>query len=106
MFLETLRAVYGLLELASPDTVTVTALGRKPDTRMRTVIRVLGARHVAQSVLTMAKPHTMHRLGGAVDLIHAGSMVGLAILDRRRRRAALVNAVVAALFGVAELRHH
>jgi hypothetical protein len=33
-------------------------------------------------------------------------MVGLAILDRRRRRAALVNAVVAALFGVAELRHH
>lgn len=106
MLLETLRVLYGLLELVSPDTSSIATLGRKPDPRMRAIIRVLGARHVAQALLTIAKPSTMHRLGGTVDLIHAASMVGLAALDRKRRSAAAVSAGAATFFGVAELRRH
>lgn len=102
--LEALRALYGLVELAAPDAVTAALLGRAPDHRMRVVIRILGARHVAQAALTLAAPRAMHRVGGVVDLLHAGSMVGLAVLDPRRRRAAALNAVIATLFGAGELR--
>ncbi|MFC0456023.1 hypothetical protein ACFFGR_05580 [Arthrobacter liuii] len=34
-----------------------------------------------------------------VDLLHSVSMAALALADRRRRRAAAVDAVIAGLFG-------
>jgi hypothetical protein len=43
-------------------------------------------------------------LGGFVDLAHAASMVGLALVDGKRRRVALLSASTAALFAAGELR--
>lgn len=104
MFLEVVRGLYGLLELCSPDTVSGMALGKKPDKRLRVTIRILGARHIAQAALTVATRGRIHGAGGAVDLIHAASMLGLAAVDERRRRAAVVNAAIATLFAAGELR--
>jgi hypothetical protein len=39
-------------------------------------------------------------LGVAVDVAHAASMVGLAFVDRRYRRAALTDATIAAVFAL------
>lgn len=104
MFLEVLRVLYGLLELAKPDIVAGAALDKSPDKRLRVVLRILGARHVLQGAVTMARPRSMHPLGGAVDLLHCTTMLVLAVADRRRRRAATLDAAVAALFAAGELR--
>ena len=104
MFLETLRAIYGLLELTSPNVVAGTVLGKAPDERLRTTVRILGARHIVQALLTVASRGRLHRVGGVVDLVHAASMLGLAAVDARRRRVAIVSAAIATLFAAAELR--
>lgn len=104
MFLEIVRALYGVLELRSPDVVAGTALGKEPDQRLRVTIRILGARHIAQALLTVLSRGRLHRAGGVVDLIHASTMLGLAAVDRRRRRAAVTNAAIAILFAAGELR--
>ena len=59
-------------------------------------MRLLGARQVAQAVLTGTRPsHAVLVLGAGVDALHASSMVILALFDRRLRRAALADAFVA-----------
>ena len=102
--LELLRAAYGTAELLSPGTVEGLLIGRAPDQRARAVIRILGARHLLQAVVTARGGRTLHRLGGGVDLVHALTMVALAAFDRRRRRPAVVNAAVALAFAAGEWR--
>ncbi|GAA2047852.1 hypothetical protein [Leifsonia soli] len=104
MFLEILRALYGLLELAAPNAVSGAILGSRPDKRLRVVLRILGARHLVQAALAMRRPRAAHPIGGVVDLLHSATMLTLALLDHRRRRAATLNAAVAALFAAGELR--
>ncbi len=104
MFLEIVRALYGMLELRSPEVVAGAALGKEPDERLRVTIRILGARHIAQALLTVITRGRLHRAGGVVDLLHASTMLGLAVVDRRRRRAALTSAAIATLFAAGELR--
>lgn len=104
MLLEALRALYGLLELTMPDTVSGAVLGKRPDKRLRVVLRILGARHLAQAALAMRNPGDVHALGGTVDLLHAASMLALGLIDPRRRRAATLNSCIAALFAAGELR--
>ncbi len=61
--------------------------------------RVLGARHLAQACLTWPAPATaVLALGTEVDVAHAASMIGLAVIGRRWRRAALASAAVASGF--------
>ena len=60
--------------------------------------RVLGARHLIQAGLTAAAlragpGRTYYALAGgaAVDVLHATTMVGLALVDRGARRVALAD---------------
>jgi hypothetical protein len=63
------------------------------------VLRVLGVRHVGQAVAETLGPQPVVRyLGIAVDGLHALTAVGLAAVDRRWRRGALTDTVIAALF--------
>jgi hypothetical protein len=103
MFLELLRIAYGLAELTMPSTLSGALLDRVPDKRLRIALRILGARNVVQGVATLATRRRLGPLGGLVDLTHAASMVGLALVDAKRRRAALLSASTATLFAAGEL---
>ena len=66
------------------------------------MVRVLGARQVAQAGLTGRNPtRAVLLLGAEVDAAHAASMVGLAVCCRRYRRAALGEAAVAGTLAAA-----
>lgn len=104
--LEAMRASYGLAQLLAPNAVARRLTCRDADGRERTVTRILGARHLAQAaVLANASPRA-HRLGAAVDALHAASMVGLALVDRSRRRQAWTSAATASAFAAAEYLLH
>ena len=93
----TLRIGYATLLLAAPGPVIRGCTGHQPDPVTRTVARLLGARHLIQGVLTAGAPSAVVlAVGVEVDLAHAASMLGLAMLDPRRRRAGLRDAAVAA----------
>jgi hypothetical protein len=100
--LELVRAAYGMCELLAPDYVSGRLLGEVPDGRTRVVIRILGARHLVQAVLTVRAGRAAHLVGGSVDTVHAASMVVLAALDSRYRKSAGVNAALALVFAAGE----
>ncbi|MFQ4149254.1 hypothetical protein AAGW05_11220 [Arthrobacter sp. LAPM80] len=102
--MEATRAAYGLCQLAFPNMIFRVALGHQPDRRVRAVVRILGARHLLQALVIGAAPASwaLHLGSGVVDSLHSASMVGLAVADRRHRRAAALDAVVAGLFAGAE----
>ena len=98
VLVEVLRIVYGMVQLVAPARVA-RVVGGRLDHRARVVARVLGARHVVQGCVSAAAPDAVVlALGAEVDLLHAASMVALAVVDRRRRRIALADACVAASF--------
>ena len=104
------RAGYGVALLAAPqalirltgDPVTGQPAGAeraRPSRRACGVARVLGARHLVQAGLTAAalraEPGRSYYAlagGAAVDVLHATTMVGLALVDRGARRVALADA--------------
>jgi hypothetical protein len=100
--LEALRVVYGVTEICAPRWGIGMLLGRAPDRKTAAVIRVLGARHLVQALMTRRKGRTAHRIGGTVDLLHAVSMVGVAVRYKRHRPPALASAAIALIFGVGE----
>jgi hypothetical protein len=55
-------------------------------------ITILGLRHLVQGVVQTAMPSRFQRLFIGIDVAHAASMFGLAAIDERRRRPALVTA--------------
>jgi hypothetical protein len=69
------------------------------------VARVLGARHLLQAAVEARGAERQARgrsiLGRSVDLSHAGTAVALAATDRRWRRLAVVDAVIATGFAAA-----
>ncbi len=102
--LELARAAYGLAQLVVPDRMAGEAL----TPRVRLVVRVLGARHLLQAALTWAAvsgghSRRPHDVGGAVDLLHAGTMVGLSLTRSPVRRLAAVDAMCAGTWSLAEL---
>jgi hypothetical protein len=109
------RAGYGVALVVAPqalikltgDAVTGQSPGQRggaararPGRRACGVARVLGVRHLVQAGVTAvalrADPGSPYALAGgaAVDALHAGTMVGLAAVDRRARRVALADAGV------------
>lgn len=105
---ELARAAWGLcLFLRPADTLRLLGDAR-PDRRARVTVRLLGARHAAQAVLSGPSPGPgLVALGGWTDAVHAASALALAALDLRRRRLALLDATVAgtwSLLGRRDLR--
>lgn len=91
------RLGWGVTLVAMPGRI-VTAVGGDNDPRSRTVVRILGARHVLQAVVEAGAGPRLRRLGSVVDVLHALSALGLAGVDRRWRRPALLDAAVASGF--------
>ena len=97
-----LRVGYGTVLLATPDPVIRLYTGHRADPLTRAVTRLLGARHLIQGMITGATPSALVlALGTEVDLAHVASMLGLAVCDRQRRRAGLIDAAVAGSFAMA-----
>lgn len=100
--LSPVRAVVGIARLAFPHTLIPGLAAGPLSDRGQRVLRVLGARQVAQAVITGRTPtRAVLLLGAEVDVAHAASMIGLAVFERRYRRAALGDAAIAAAFAVA-----
>ncbi len=93
---------WGAALLIQPVRV-LTGVHRAPADRVDVVVaRVLGARHLAQGAVAVARPGpAVSALGVAADLAHAASMVALAAADRRRRRAGSTDAVIGLGFAAA-----
>jgi len=95
------RGGYGALQLTSPTRVSGWLLHRRLDAHGQGVARVLGARQLAQALASGPVPsYPVLAVGVGVDLLHAASMLALAI-SGRRRRAALTDALIAGAFAVA-----
>lgn len=100
-WLPVIRSAYGLALLGVPG-LLIRLAGRPGDGRARGAARLLGTRQLAQAALTAPEPNAMTlALGVEADLAHALSMLGLAVLDRRRRRLGYTDAVVATAFAAA-----
>ena len=105
-----LRGAYGLALCAAPGTLIWLAGGSPASRQARTVARILGARHLAQAgvyavALSRGWPPGQARarkalltLGAEADVLHAASMLGLALADRAQRRAGLADAAIALAF--------
>ena len=101
-YLVQIRAGLGAAHLVVPGLVGGLLVGRALDHRARVIIRVLGARQLAQAAATAVQPTAaVHALGAEADAAHALSMVTLGLLSHRWRRAAFADAVLAAGFAVA-----
>jgi hypothetical protein len=93
------RACYGAALLCAPGLALGMCTDETPSRRARTVARILGARHLAQAVLTLWRPRPAVLLTGAgVDACHAASMLALAVADPRMRRAGIADAAIATAF--------
>jgi hypothetical protein len=70
-----------------------------------TMTRVLGARHLLQALVTATapsaglSPDAVLAAGAAVDAVHAGSMIVVAVTCRPLRRVALADAALEASLG-------
>jgi hypothetical protein len=89
--------------LARPAAVAA-ALSRTGDTPPDVrVVRLLGVRSLAQGAAITAAPSArMLTAGGLVDALHALSMIPVAAVSRRNRRAAALSCAVATLAAAAE----
>jgi hypothetical protein len=95
------RALLALGLLIRPDRAAAVVGGRRPATWL---VRLLGARMLAQSGLELARTtKPVLRTGAAVDALHALSMLALAVRWPRYRRGALASATVAAASAAAGL---
>lgn len=96
-----IRASYGTLLLVIPGPLIRHSTGFRADRTTRMMARLLGARHVAQALATLGAPSPVAlALGAEADLAHSLSMLGLAVLERNRRRTALTDAAIAGSFAL------
>jgi hypothetical protein len=93
--LAALRCVEAAALLTRPGTIGRAIAGRDP-VPAAWVLRLLGARMLAQGVVELAWPvREVVLTGTVVDASHAASMVGAAAVLPTHRRAAIASAVVA-----------
>jgi len=94
-----LRAGVGAVLALFPGRVASAAEGHPATPRACLVTRVLGVRHLAQAVLTFVAPQLLTPVRGAlVDGLHMATVMLLAARSPQHRRAALMNAALAATF--------
>jgi hypothetical protein len=102
--LEVARVGYALALLAAPRHVQA-LLGVPVDSTSTAVVRVLGARHLAQGLLSGPAPSPeVLAMGVWVDAAHATTALALAVVDRSRARAGLLDGVLAGSWAVAGYR--
>jgi hypothetical protein len=93
------RLALGLLHLLLPGALARPLLGRDLSTGERRTVRLLGIRQIGQATVTGISPSAARiALGLEIDAAHATSLIGVALLDRNRRRIALVGASMAGAF--------
>lgn len=103
--LNLVRAAWGTVLLTAPDIFADSSRSRRSGTAARRTIQVLGGRQVIQAALTTRRPSTAVLAAGvATDVLHAASMVALAIVDARWRNRAAASAALGALFAVSGAR--
>lgn len=96
------RIAYGTVLFAAPDVLLGRGASDGGDRRFRTVVCILGARHVVHAfVVTRWPTRTVRRAGALADALHAATDIGCALFDRRRRRPAAADAAVAFAFAFA-----
>jgi hypothetical protein len=103
------RLALGTVVLVRPDLpgriVGARSASHAADDRTLRVVRILGARYVAQALAgTMVRRPWVPAVDASVDLVHAASMVALTRLLPAHRRLAAGSAVAAVLFAAADLR--
>jgi hypothetical protein len=103
-----LRAGVGAALTVFPGRVASAAEGRPATPLACAFTRVLGVRHLTQATLTLTAPQLLTPSRGAVvDGLHAATVMVLAAVSPRYRRAALMNAALAATFcGLGIVRAH
>lgn len=74
--------------------------GRPPSSDERTAITLLGIRHLGQGVVQVLAPHHLGTVYAGIDLLHAGSMIAIAVKEPTLRRAALTSGTVAGASGL------
>ena len=95
--LAAISGVWGLLLFARPRPI-IDALSPELPESKHWVVRVLGARVLAQQAIVLAAPARRHvQAAATVDMLHAASMVPL-LWSPRYRRAALVSGGYAAFY--------
>ena len=100
-YIELLRAGWGAGLLSAPNAVLTRVHGVRVDRKAEVISRILGARHLVQASLSGVDPSPEILAGGVwVDTVHAVTALGLAVVDRRRARAALTDAVIAGVWAV------
>lgn len=102
---EATRIAYGAGQLAVPERLAALA-GCRPSPLATTLMRVLGTRHVLQGVLLLAvDAPAAHRVGSAIDALHAASLIPLGRLAHGDdTRLAAIDGGVASLLSVLETR--
>jgi hypothetical protein len=103
----TIRIPWGATLLLAPHAVLAVTT-RRDRAFLRpasAVLRVLGARHLLQAGFELRWPTAqVLTAAAAVDGIHAATGVAFGLLDHRWRRAALLDAAIAAGFCLATAR--
>ncbi len=96
------RGAVGACELGRPQQVAQLVGAPVIGASTLMVIRVLGARQLAQAVATQLRTTpTVLASGAAIDYLHAASLIALAIAKPQWRRAALPEAVLASCLAIA-----
>jgi len=99
--IELVRAGWGAALLLWPRPVLEHLRHVRVDTKSVAVTRILGARHLTQAVLSGVQPSPeVLAIGVWVDAVHAMTALGLAVTDRCRARAGLIDTVVAGVWAV------
>lgn len=94
-----IRLVWGAILVTAPRRV-IRAVGAEDIRKSRMVARALGARHVVQGAVDLKVGRRADRLSAAIDGLHATTAALLAVTDRRWRRPAAIDTVIAGCFAL------
>lgn len=100
--IELTRGLFGMALLVAPRPVLRHVHRVKVDPTSVAVARILGVRQVTQAALSGLEPSPeVLAIGVWVDLAHATSALGLAVVDRPRAFAGMLNAGAAVAWAAA-----